>query len=251
MCYDLSTDLGNLEIRSIKQESNNTYHLNGIYNRTPKTLAARIERFFRRLELLEKIAEIVGESLELFRTALQKMPDLHHAAHEIEHVLHPFCFLGDLSHLISGRFLVYDKKKLDYLRSVARVSHAFSHFLATSVFLCEPQLFRLGLLEKAIKYASIFSALGYGMWTISLVWQRYQQKVDKHFASNLGIHLGGCLFQTIPHLKIISVFASYSHLIDKAASLAGIIHAWCFVERLMPSDREEIKGHFDSSLIQN
>jgi hypothetical protein len=254
MCCPLDQRIGKFSVNeaSIKDEGGvNICHVIGIYDRTPSTLADRISIFFQRLELLEKIAEIADESFHAFGFVLHRssvviyhtLRNLHHGAHDIEHVLHSFCFIGDLSRLLVGRFFEYrdkERTQLDYCRSVSRVCHAVAHFFATIEFLHEHQLFSLERLEKACKYASIFSALGYALWTISIIWQRCQGVENENFAADIGIHLGGFSFEAIPLTKGIGFFAPYAFQLNKAAAIAGIIHAWFVVQRLMPKDSEII-----------
>jgi hypothetical protein len=255
MCCPLDNLDGRLTITpaSFEQKKERSeIKLEAIYDRTPTTLADRIFRLFQRVELLEKIAEIADESFHLFGTLLQKyttvtvyqtLRNLHHAAHDIEHLLHTFCFLGDLSRLMTGKFFQYqdiERKQLNYLRSAARVCHAVSHFLASAAFFSELKLCQVGRLEKAFKYASVFSTLGYALWTISLILQRYKGENKELFASDLGIHLAGCLFEAIPLTKTMSSLAAHAPLINKVAAIAGVIHAWCVVQRLMPNDQEAV-----------
>ena len=77
-------------------------------NFTPKNFSSRVARCFQRMELFEKIFEIADESFHLFGSILknycsqniyQFANGIHNAAHTIEHFLHSFCFLGDLSRI--------------------------------------------------------------------------------------------------------------------------------------------------------
>ena len=144
MCCSLDQIPGRLVINSVGVEKNKM-HLRGTIDHSPNSLADRLLLIFQRLELFEKIAEIADESFHLFGSLLQSIAsaaiyqtcrNLHHAAHDIEHVLHSFCFLGDLSRIFTGRYLEYseDKKnhelKLNVLRlqrASATRSHTFWH----------------------------------------------------------------------------------------------------------------------------
>ncbi len=252
MCCPVDHIGGKLIIQEVivekDKEGKRICYVHGVYNRKPANLADRAFRFFQRLELIEKIAEIADEVFHLFGSLLQRttsvlvyqsLCNLHHAAHDIEHHLHSFCFLGDLVCFITGRFFKDGAgTPLDGLRSCSRVSHAVGHFFSTAILLSEHQLYSFGRLEKVFKYASAFNALGYGMWTISLIWHRYQGKANAQFHSDLGIHLAGGLFEAIPFTKTVSSLAPYASLINKATAIAGMIHAWCTVQRLMPKDKE-------------
>lgn len=256
MCCPLDQIKGRLVLAVAfdKNEKNQKIlHLKGIYDHTPKTLGERISRFFQRLELLEKIAEIADESFHLFGSLLQRytnlmvyqrLRSLHHAAHDVEHTLHAFCFLGDLSRLFTGQFIVYEGKKIAYLPTLSRLCHTIAHSCATAQFVHELKLVALDKIEKVFKYGAILSTIGYAVWTISLIWQRHQGKVNQHFSSDLSIHLGGFFFESFQLINRLDIAAPYSFVINKIASLAGIIHAWCFAQRLMPQDQEEVATHF-------
>lgn len=260
MCCPLDQVNGRLFIQALdfeeERDNEKICHIRGIYDRTPATLADRVFRFFQHIELIEKIAEIGDELFHLLGTVFQRytsvlvyqtLRNLHHAAHDVEHVLHTFCFLGDLTRLMTNQFFEYhdeERTQFDYVRSAARVCHITGHFLATASFLSELQLYQFKVLEKYFKYAPAFTALGYAIWTLSLIWRRHQEEADDHFSSDLGIHLAGCLFEAIPLTKSISTLAPYAHVINKVTAIAGIIHAWCVVQRLMPQDQEELEGDF-------
>lgn len=260
MCCHLDQVNGKLLIKAIAfenhHESGETIcHIKGVFER-PATFGDRVSRFFQRLELLEKIAEIADESFHLLDPLFQHytnvmvyqtLRNLHHGAHDIEHVLHSFCFLGDISRLFTGNFWEYydeAQKKPDYLRNLARVCHAVAHFFATIKFLNDLKLCSLGKFENAVKYTSVLSTMGYALWTISLIWRRHQGIANDQFASDLCINLGGILFEGAHSIEAINYPAHYASLLNKAASLAGIIHAWFVIQRLMPKDSEIVFGQF-------
>jgi hypothetical protein len=260
MCCPLDQLSGKLIIQAVAFEKKNDdhddiMHLKGFYDRTPNSLTERILRYFQRIELLEKIMEIGDESFHLLNTVFQRytnlmvyqtLRNLHHGAHDIEHVLHSFCFLGDVARLFSGKFFQDQQgKRLDYLRCLSRICHAVAHCFATAQFLSELKLLPLNQFEKTLKSANLLSALGYAMWTASLVWERYQGKANEQFAEDMGIHLGGCVFEAVHVIEEIEGLSpSLDYTLSKVGSLAGIIHAWCVVHRLMPQDQEEIEVEF-------
>lgn len=232
-------------------------YVKGVIDRSPKTLGDRFVRFFQSLEWIEKIAEIADESFHLLGTFFQQyapqqvyhsLQNLHHNAHDIEHLLHAACFFGDLSRLLTGKFLEYsdaERKQIHYLRSTARVCHAVSHFFATTAFLTEQRLISLGKLENFAALRSLFSILGYGIMAISLIWDRCKREVKGDaFGSDLVIHVSGLLFESVPYLKKLKPLASLSSVIGKAGALAGIVHAWLVAQRLGSKDREEVIGSF-------
>lgn len=262
MCCSLDQINGKLIIQTIAIEKNDKSKakalcLKGIYDRSPKTLADRMTRFFQNLELLEKIAEIVDEFFHLFGSTFQRYTNLmvyqnlrhlHHAAHDIEHVIHNFCLAGDITSIFNRKFIMYHDHKctqIDYLRTISRVCHTTAHFFASAQFLHELKLCSLDRFEKAFKYGAIFNALGYILTTISLVWQKHKGIANDQFSSELGIHLGGSLFEMIHLANRISTLAHYGPQLNKLAAFAGIIHAWNVVQRLMPKDKEEFAVHLE------
>jgi hypothetical protein len=260
MCCPLYQVSGELRVQAVAFKKNDkdedVVHLKGIYDNTPKTLGDRISRYFQRLELLEKMAEIADECFHLFNSVLrrytnpivyQTLCNLHHGSHDIEHLLHSFCFLGDVTRLITDKFFEYrDHKRtqLNYLRTLSRICHATAHLFATAEYLHELKLCSLDKFERFFKYTALISTLGYALWTISLIWQRYQEEINEQFASDVCIHLGGCVFEGIHLVDTIDAFSSYSTILNKVGAVAGIVHAWCVVQRLMPKDTEELTAQF-------
>jgi hypothetical protein len=247
------------------------YHIEGIVDRSPRTLKERVLRYFHNLELLEKIAEVGDESFHLFGSVLKNYTapgvyhifrDLHQAAHTFEHVAHAFCFFGDLVRLL---FAFLDKGKapqgaetvkecrghshehghkstrIEQLRSAARLSHMISHGLTTAEFLTEHQLCSFGSAQRVFKYAPLFSALGYGLWTISLI---YQKSHPKNKLSDRLIHGSGFIFEASSITEEIKRLAPYAGWISPLKAAAGIVHAWHVAQRLMPQDQEKIVGSF-------
>lgn len=262
MCCPLDQIRGNLVIQNVTLQDSCTgqekiLQVKGFVDHTPPALADRIFRYFQRLELVEKIAEIADESFHLFGSALQRVSsvaayqafrNLHNGAHDIEHLLHAVCFLGDISRLLTGRFLEYrdaERTKLDFLRSIARVSHAAAHFLASLQFLVDHSLIGANRFQRILPYMPLFSAAGYGIWTATLIWRRHQGEVNERFASDLGIQLGGFLFAAVPLAKHASSLEPYTFVINKISAFAGIVHAWCVVDRLIPQDRENVTAQFN------
>lgn len=261
MCCPLDQLNGNFIVQAVAFEKSeddqcDTMHLKGIYDRTPHSLTERISRYFQRLELLEKIAEIADETFHLFNNIFQRytnlmvyqtLRNLHHGAHDIEHVLHSFCFLGDLVRLASGNFFKDQQgEQLDKLRSLSRICHAVAHCFATAGFLTELKVLPSNQYEKIFKYAPFLSTLGYALWTVCLIWERHQGIVNDQFEEDMCIHLGGCIFEAV-HVaeEIDHLSPSIENAMGKIGSLAGIIHAWCVVQRLMPKDQEHIDAKFN------
>lgn len=234
------------------------YHVRGVIDRTPNTLTDRLLRFFQNLELVEKIAEVIDESFHLVGSLFQRYSsvliyqtarNLHHGAHDFEHFLHATCFFGDLLRLMTGKYFESDdkeKKTFTYLRNAGRINHTFAHFLGTADFFADLKIYPFGRLEKWFKYASVLSAIGYLCWTAALVWKRKQD----HLKSDLGIHLGGFLFESISLAKTIKSLATYASTINKIAAVFGVIHASCVAQRLMTPDREVVQGQFVMPAIE-
>lgn len=74
--------------------------------------------------------------------------------------------------------------------------------------------------------------------------QLEQAKKEQKYAFrlDLGIYLAGFVFAVNPLIKTISLLAPYAKHLNKVTAIAGIIHAICVVQRLMP--RNSISGHF-------
>lgn len=260
MCCPLDQANGKFIVHAVafersEDDQDDIMHLRGAYDRTPHSMGERICRYFQRIELLEKIAEIADETFHLFDTIFERYSSLivyqtlrnfHHGAHDIEHVLHSFCFLGDVARLFSGTFFKDQQgKRLNYLRSLSRICHAVAHCFATAEFLNKLKILPLNQFEKMVKYATLLSTLGYALWTASLIWERHQGHANEHFAEDMCIHLGGCVFEAVHLCEGRDVLSpSLENALGKVGSLAGMIHAWCVVQRLMPKDQEEIEVEF-------
>jgi hypothetical protein len=233
-------------------KTKNMLHIKGAYDHTPPTFADRMFRRFQRLEMAEKVAEIADESFHLLGSTLQRFaPDsiyqtarmVHHAAHDVEHLLHAVCFFGDLSRVLTGKFLEYrdgHRHEIDRFRTLARVCHTASHFFATLQFLSDQKLVKINKTAPLTYYSSLFGTLGFAIWTATLVWRRYRGEAEERFASDLGIHLGGFFFEAIPLAKQSFLITSWVPVLNKISAMAGIIHAWHVVDRLFPPDLEEI-----------
>lgn len=248
MCCPLERVQGRLTIEEVAFEENDQHekicYIKGKYDHRPKTLEEKFSRLFQKLELTEKIAEIVDEVFHLIDISYHALHNIHHVAHDIEHTLHSFCFLNDIVRLISGHFFEYDDEQytqFNYLRSVARVCHAVSHFLATASFLQELKIIPRIQSIKLFKYASAFSAIGYAMWTISLLW--HKQK-NKHLLSDLGIHLAGFACESLLCIRSFELILNYGSALNKIAALTRMIHASCIIHRLWPSDQESVVANF-------
>ena len=254
-CSSLDSVIGRFfpeKITLEKSEEGDVIHVKGMYDRAPSSGYGRFSRYLQRLELCEKIAEIVDESFHLMQPLLQQytnamvyqtLRNLHHGAHTFEHVLHPFCVLGDGLRLLSGTFFTdQEGKRLNQLCMLSRICHAVAHCFATADFLHKLQLCSLERYEKIFKYAAFLSTLGHALWAISLIWQRYQGEENEWFTEEMGIHLGGCLFEAVHVVEGMgSLSPAFDSIVGKIGSLAGVIHAWCVVQLLMPKDRESIE----------
>lgn len=258
MCCPLDQMQGKfISVDILKDENNIT--LSGKVDFTPQNFGGRCIRIFQRLELAEKIAEVVDEGYHLFGSfiklyastdVLDYIKGLHHAAHHIEHGLHAFCFIGDVVRVFSGKFIERDHDQVDYVRTAARVAHTISHFLATANFLSDLKVCKLGRLEPYVKYGNLISSVAYGIWTLTILWKHFRSSTsDKQISSDLSIHGGGCLFEALNYVKTLDGFASSN--LSKAAAIAGIIHAWSVAARLMPDESEiRIRLHNNNGNIQ-
>ncbi len=227
---------------------------------TPKPSAAL---YFQRIELCEKIAEIADEFFHLLgdiperylnAKSLEAFGDLHYSTHTIEHFLHSFCFLGDLNRLVTEPFFLDPKTKspMGYLQSAAKICHLVSHFLSTCRFLNELNIIELQQFSCLTNYARGISAAGYALRTIALLWERSQKECndghhhhynqDNHSCQtsqsvnrdDFRIYATGFLFDAMYLVSNLeSVPNSLGWLCSKISSIAGIIHAWSIVDRML------------------
>ena len=118
----------------------------------------------------------------------QTLSNGHVVTHEVEHGLHAFCIGGDICRIIGGRFIVYHHENLqeiDYLCTIARICHLASHLLATLEFLNAYQICSLASMESYFIYGNLFSAAGYGIWSVQLIWRRFQENANDQFVTEL------------------------------------------------------------------
>lgn len=266
MCCNFDQATGNFHVHHVQNVSplceqgkgENRFTVRGVYDRTPPSLGAQFCRYFQRLELFEKVIEIADESFHLFHELLHlsvnsqiyhTLHDLHHSAHTIEHFLHSFCFLGDVARFSQGNLLLDQRKQLDYIQCASRICHVVSHLFATLDLLNRLNLLSLGPIEPLIKYASVISAAGYALWTAALIWKQCHPDRDhQQFSDELAIHLSGCLFEATRLSEFSQGFSPILRIsIQKIGSLAGVIHAWILVNRLIGPDVEEITFDLDLS----
>jgi hypothetical protein len=266
MCCPLDKAPGVFKLQTIEESSHHHpgkcshKHLiiKGTLDHTPLTFADRATRFFQRLEMMEKVAEVVDETFHLFHPALRKYASLeifqflqnfHDGAHHIEHALHSFCFMGDVVRIANGKFIEKaPNQKTDYARTAARVIHTVSHLLATAELLDDLKICSSPSLKPLIRFKGALSAFAYGIWTASLLWRYYQTKNRDTLASDLSIHAGGALFEGLTFLKRAKVLTRFTGSVVKAAAITGIIHAWNVAERLMP-EKESIRIKLDGNRV--
>ena len=263
MCCPLDQAPSIVKVKTLTSDEVNKskYQIAGKIDRTPKTKSDWLLRNFQRSELLEKIAEVADESFHLCASNLKVYApvgiykifgDLHHNAHQIEHLLHSICFLGDVVSLAAGKFFdkIDPKDNLRYkqLKTAARVCHAVSHFLATVSLLTEYELLSFGPLQQMKNYMLILSITGYALRTISLIAYEWQKE---HFQSNLAVNLGGFFFQALTLVKTFELFASSIFVINKIAAVAGIIHASSAANRLMTPDVEKFNVDFEPKHVHH
>lgn len=262
MCCSLDQAAGNFILADIPLSGSDPQkiHVKGIYDHAPKSYGEYFTRAFQRIELFEKIAEIVDESFHLLNSwkpilqqpiilsctnpmVYQTLHELHHSAHCIEHVLHSFCFLGDVVRISRGIFFQDQQgNHLNLLRSASRICHATAHCFATIDFLNHLKLTSFNQFGNVFKYTHLISTAGFALWTISLLWEYHQGQVDDQFNDDMHIHLGGCLFEASHFLEEMEISSpTLGLIVGKVGALAGIIHAYSIIKRLSPKDSEEIE----------
>ena len=216
---------------------------------------------FQNLEFIEKHFEIIDESFHLidksfdqlggvFREcqnspAYQFFSEAHHSAHFFEHFLHAGCFFGDLTRLYFGNFFQdQNNKKLTYLQSLSRISHATAHFFATADFLHDWNFCSLDRFSHIFQFTHVLSASSYALGAISLVWERCHSKKNDYFVEDMCINITGCVFETSLALNNVKfIYPGLNFALSTTGSLAGIIHALLIVKRLQPKEIENVEGN--------
>jgi hypothetical protein len=242
------------------------YVVEGIVNHSPQYIQEKAIRAFQNLELVEKAAEFSEQFFHLIQIPLktyasrpiyEALHKLHHNAHEIEHFLHAACFLGDILCMLTCNYLQYqdaDKTQLDYIRTGARVAHTTAHFFATAAYLSEYNICHFGYLERFLKFGSVLTVVGYALGTSAILWDRYRKnQQNDQFYSDLGIHLGGFVFEGLSIVKASKCLSSstkFLAFLEVSTAIVGMIHSWYVIERLNPQ-RQHVRGTVSGIIRQN
>jgi hypothetical protein len=203
---------------------------------TVSNSASKIQTIFQGIELLEKGAELADETFHLMNRVFKAycstpifklLSETHHAAHQLEHVFHSFCFLGDVYRFDKWVFNSKARHDTAYLYAASRVCHAVAHLLASLSFLSDLEIIS-GTYSSKTQH--LVNMAGYGLGTIHLLKNKIEKKPNENFKSDLGIQLGGFVYESLTALN------SYPTL-NRLTALAGIIHAFSVVHRLLPSQQ--------------
>lgn len=261
MCCPLDPQKTILERVTITEtqeaDSNVTFVVEGVVNHSPQSVQEKAIRAFQNLELIEKAAEFSEQFFHLIQLPLktyasrpiyEALHKLHHNAHEIEHFLHAACFLGDILCILTCNYLQYrdvNKTELDYIRTAARIAHTTAHFFATAAYLSKYNICRFGFLERFLNFGSLLTLVGYALGTSAILWDRFRknQKNDQ-FYSDLGIHLGGFIFEGLPIVQASNCLSSATKVLgflEFSTAIVGMTHSWCVIDRLNPQ-RQHVRG---------
>jgi len=215
-------------------------------------LGYKIQLTFQRIELLEKIAEVSDEIFHLLNKVFRQLcshpiynllSDIHHAAHQLEHLFHSFCFIGDVCRFSNWVYACHQKKRLTKLTLIfaaIRTCHAVSHLIASLSFLQDLELIKSQKLTKIRAYQHLLSASGYGIQTVQLIWQRMHGQHSKHFKSDLCIHAGGFIYESLLFAKQFKNISQRFPYLNQVIALAGIVHAMSVIARLLPPDHQHV-----------
>lgn len=191
-----------------------------------------------RLDLTEKVAEVLDESFHLFHGVVKSYAsveifelfrDIHTGAHQFEHLLHCTCLINDIIDLTAYFTIGYHH--VGIAEVAAKINQFIAHLLAPIVLLSDLKILKIGAglfyVEGAIP---IFSAIGHSISSISHIWK-------KQFDLRLAIQLSGVTAQSIAIVKhftkpAASVYAALSSI----QALAGLFHAVFIIYRLLPDD---------------
>lgn len=244
MCCPINQSQGHFLVKST-EISHGQILVKGKVELSPKNTIDKVLHCLKQLEIAEKIAEIVDETFHFFGSFIKPyasveiydyLKGLHDGAHHLEHGLHAFCFIGDVVRIIKGNYVEKNHGHIDYVRTASRVMHTVSNFFATSRFLSELKVISLGRFNAYLKYTNLISAIGFTLWTASLLWKRFvSRQHDHNFSSNLAIHGAGGLFEGLNFVKQLDMPNETYRYVSKTAAFFGIIHAWTLVSRLAPS----------------
>lgn len=200
----------------------------------------------QRIELLEKIAEVVDETFHLLRNIFkaytsfeifQFLQDLHESAHQIEHTLHAFCVLNNFNQIYKNKYVVYLNHRIDYLATASKVFHTVSNFFATIELFNELKLISVGSFTSVLKIRNLLSSIGFFTKMIALIWNQKEE----YFISDVIINGAGALWEGLNSIKKLKILSEYNPYITKIAAFAGIIHAFTTTWRLMPEYEQTIE----------
>lgn len=258
MCCPFSCAKARVEnITATASSDNKSIKFIGYVNFSPQTVTEALLRFFQRLELAESYAEIGDGTFDLFGKLFQSyinqhildtLHDLHKGAHNLEEMLHAICFFGDLTRIISGRFIEYhDRKKtqVDHIRTIARLFLAGSNLSATLSFGAKLRSGTIGYLETA---QITLSFTGYTLLIISTLWRRFRDKKQHHFVSDLSIYVSGAVHAVVPLLRNLKPIKPFVYALKKIRSFSHIVHGYSKKKRLTPPDRVKIEGEIKISV---
>jgi hypothetical protein len=219
---------------------------------TAKTWKDSFSRGFTQMEITEKGLEIIDESFHLLSDLIKAYSTLefyefsksiHDAAHTLEHVMHNFCFFGNLHSIVFAKDFISrdEKKEIRWMVTAGKVCLVVSHALCTLTMLKDTNLVDFGQFTPILKYRNLFSFVAYTLPTISLI-----QNYKKNSKKDITMYLSGSLFTGLPLINSVkcleSCLGGVSPLLSKATAVAGIVHA-ILVRKALSSSKVSLTNY--------
>lgn len=170
---------------------------------------------------------------------------IHDGAHGVEKILEATSFIKDVVDICRNDFIKREKKskKIDYLRTGARVVHLISHILIPIVFLSDLKILTVnGEIKRVFKLGiPIFHLAGFSAYIASLLWKKYLNSTEEqHFNSDLAIQMGGIVFFAVPIIKgVFNLPETLNRISTVARHIAGLTSGLFILYRLHAIEIEE------------
>lgn len=215
--------------------------------------------FIQPVLITHKVMEIIGLSWHVIQDIAKRVfnsetflyfSEIHESSHKVEPLLHSICFIGDIASMIKGEYFAKnqeDSPLLYAIKTAAKVCHTVSHLFSVASTVNDLKIVNLSFLKPVFKSELVLSVVGYGLWTISLIWETVQahrrHEIDKHnkndnktplgISVNFGIYGGGFAAESLLLSKKWSAVRDYRKAIGITSALLGIVHCVCSVYRIM------------------
>ncbi len=224
----LNTSYQSLSLIELSNSNGKNIYRLDYYN---KTYIESISGMLSKIKITEKISEIVDLGTHLFypiltnylnMKTLNVVDKIHSGAHQLEHLLHSFCFLNDLVAIANKEYLVYSHGQIDLLQTTGKVIHSVSHCFSSVHYLYDLEIIKSSIITKIARYHLYLSAVGFALVSVGLILNiGHTHKVPgqpDNSKSNLMFNISGFvndLLQSTP------TFKGSRNLSD----LVGLLHA--------------------------